>query len=199
MSEEGVRVLEKRRVPGEGLRLMLSQLVAFPKPIRAWNPKTGFMEERSQMDIVFDASIPEVQYSNYENFSVGRDSKDRMLILLASLGYSYPTTAISEATGVASSTTKRLLWELKRDGLLDGAFSSGSYVDAELWPYRYGPLREGYWMLTDEGARRAEGLMTKRVVPLAPPRKVVEIPREEMPWERAGRIAEETRKRLSER
>ena len=196
MSEDGVRVLEKRRVPGEGLRLLLEQTVAFPKPIRAWNPRTGFMEARARMDVLFDASIPEEQYKTYEEFSVSKDSREKILVLLASLGYSYPTTAIAEATGVASSTTKRLLWELKRDGLLDGAFSSGAYVDSDIWPYRYGPLREGYWMLTDEGVKRAGEIMTLRVVPLAPPREVVEVEREEFPWERAARVAEETRKKL---
>jgi len=202
--EGGVRVLEKRRGPGEGLRMMLEQTIAFPKPIRAWNPR-GFMEEKTKMDVVFDASIPESQYSSYEAFSVGKDSKGKIIILLACLGYSYPTTAIAEATGVATSTTKRLLWELKRDGLLEGAFSSGAYVDSDIWPYRYGPLREGYWMLSPNGSRAAEDLMRTKVVPLAPPRELVEKEREEHPWltpEEAEKIVrdhlEETRRRVEE-
>ena len=206
MSEEGsVRVFEKRREPGAGLRMMLEQTVTFPRPIRVWNPKTGFMEEKSRMNIVFDASIPEEQYANYEGYSVGRDSKDKILVLLASLGYSYPTTAISEATKVPLPFTRRLLWELKRDTLLVGAYSGGSYVDGEIWPYRYGHVQENYWMLAPEGAKRAEELMRMKVTPLAPPRELVEKERKEHPWltsEEAERIVREhvegTRRRVEE-
>jgi len=206
LSEEGsVRVFEKRREPGAGLRMMLEQTVTFPRPIRMWNPKTGFMEEKSRMNIVFDASIPEEQYANYEGYSVGRDSKDKILVLLASLGYSYPTTAISEATKVPLPFTRRLLWELKRDTLLEGAYSGGSYVDGEIWPYRYGHVQENYWMLAPEGAKRAEELMRMKVTPLAPPRELVEKERKEHPWltsEEAGRIVhdhmEEIRRRDEE-
>jgi len=206
LSEEGgVRVLEKRREPGAGLRMLLEQTVTFPRPIRAWNPRTNFMEEKSRMDIVFDASVPEAQYANYEGYSVGKDSKGKIIVLLASLGYSDPTTAIAEATGVAKSTTQRLLWELKRDGLLDGAYSAGSYVDSEIWPYRYGHLQENYWMLTSEGARKAEETMTMKVVPLVPPRELVEKEMKEHPWLRpdeAERIVrehiEDTKRRVEE-
>ncbi|MDP2954426.1 MAG: hypothetical protein Q8O76_14075 [Chloroflexota bacterium] len=205
MEEGGVRVLEKRREPGAGLRMLLEQTVTFPRPIRAWNPRTGFMEEKSRMDIVFDASIPEEQYANYEGYSVGKDSKGKILVLLASLGYSYPTTAIAEATGVAKSTSQRLLWELKRDGLLEGAYSTGSYVDSEIWPYRYGHLRENYWILASEGAKRAEELMRMKVAPLVPPRELVEKELKEHPWLRpdeAERIVrehvEDTRRRVEE-
>ena len=205
MSEDGVRAIEKRRVPGEGLHLMLKQLMAFPKPIRAWNPMTGVMEEKAKMEVFFDASIPELQYANYEGFAVGRGSKERILILLASLGYSYPTTAISEATDVARSTTSRLLWELRRDGLIEGGASRGAFVDSELWPYRYGPLRENYYMLTEEGAEAVGRLMKVRVVPLAPPAEMVEKEMKEHPWltpEEAARISlehlEEARRRVKE-
>ena len=194
MSEGSTQVIEKRRVPGEGLRMMLSQRVNFPKPISVYNPRGGFMEERTSLEVLFDASIPEEQYSVYEGFSPGRDAKDRIIVLLAALGYSYPTTAISEATGVAHSTTCRLLWELKRDGLIDGAFSSGSYVDGDVWPYRYGPIREGYWMLAKGGAGRATELMRLRVTPLAPPREEVLKEKAEHPWltmEQAERVARE--------
>jgi len=205
LSEGGTQVLEKRRVPGEGLRMMLSQRVNFPKPIRAYNPRTGFMEEKTSLEVLFDASIPEEQYSVYEGFSPGRDAKDRIVLLLASLGYSYPTTAVSEAAGVAHSTTCRLLWELKRDGLIEGAFSSGSYVNGDVWPYRYGPIRENYWMLASGGAARAGELMRLRVTPLAPPREEVLKEKAEHPWltmEQAERVArehmEEARKRVKE-
>ena len=187
-------MLEKKRVPGEGLRMMLSQRVNFPKPIRAYNPRTGFMEEKTMLDVLFDASIPEEQYSVYEGFSPGRDAKDRIILLLAALGYSYPTTAVSEATGVAHSTTCRLLWELKRDGLLEGAFSSGSYVNGDVWPYRYGPIREAYWMLAPGGAAKAGELMRLRVTPLAPPREEVLKEKAEHPWltlQQAERVARE--------
>jgi len=169
--------------------MLLSQVATFPKPIRVWNPETGEMERKTRMETLFDASIPEIQYANYEGFSIGKDSKQRILILLASLGYSYPTTAIAEASNVAVSTAKRVLWEMRRDGLLEGAFSHGTYIDSELWPYRYGPLRENYYMLTEEGAKAAEKLMTMRVIPLV-------TPTGETPWDRAGRIAEETRNKM---
>ena len=169
--------------------MMLKQLMAFPKPIRAWNPRTGVMEEKAKMEVFFDASIPELQYANYEGFAVGRGSKERILILLASLGYSYPTTAISEAADVARSTTSRLLWELRRDGLVEGGASHGAFVDSEIWPYRYGPLRENYYMLTEKGAEEAGKLMTLRVVPLMSPEG-------EAPWERSARIAAETREKM---
>jgi hypothetical protein len=162
--------------------MLLEQTIHFPRPIRVWNPKTGFMEEKSRMDIVFDASVPEEQYANYEGYSIGRDSKDKILVLLASLGYSYPTTAISEATGVPLPFTRRLLWELKRDDLLEGAHSSGSYVDSEVWPYRYGHVQENYWMLAPEGAKRAGELMRMKVIPLVPPRELVEKELKEHPW-----------------
>ncbi len=170
--------------------MLLSQVATFPKPIRVWNPETGEMERKTRMETLFDASIPEIQYANYEGFSIGKDSKQRILILLASLGYSYPTTAIAEASNVAVSTAKRVLWEMRRDGLLEGAFSHGTYIDSELWPYRYGPLRENYYMLTEEGAAAAEKLMKLRVIPLASPGG------EETPWDRASRIAEETRNKM---
>ena len=205
MSEGGTTVLEKRRVPGEGLRMMLTQRVNFPRPINVYNPKIGFMQERTSLDVLFDASIPEEQYGVYEGFSPGRDAGDRIILLLAALGYSYPTTAVSEATGVAHSTTCRLLWELKRDGYIDGAFSSGAYVDGDVWPYRYGPIREAYWMLAPRGAERAAKLMRLRVAPLAPPREEVLKERAEHPWlsmEQAERVArehaEETRRRVQE-
>lgn len=169
--------------------MILGQLVAFPKPIRAWNPDTRLIEVKAKMETLFDASIPEIQYAGYEGFSVGRSSKERILILLASLGYSYPTTAISEAADVARSTTSRLLWEMRRDGLVEGAHSSGAFVDSELWPYRYGPLRENYYMLTEKGAEAAGKLMTLRVVPLVSPEG-------ETPWERSARIAAETREKM---
>jgi len=198
-----VQAIEKRRTPGEGLRLMLKQLMAFPTPIRAWNPRTGVMEEKAKMEVFFDASIPELQYANYEGFAVGRGSKERILILLASLGYSYPTTAISEATDVARSTTSRLLWELRRDGLIEGGASRGAFVDSELWPYRYGPLRENYYMLTEEGAEAAGKLMTTRVIPLVPI-GAVEKEVGEHPWvsrseaERLVRDHAETMRRAKE-
>jgi len=185
--------------------MLLEQTVTFPRLIRAWNPRTGFMEEKDRMDIVFDASIPEDQYANYEGYSVGKDSKGRILVLLASLGYSYPTTAVAEATGVAKSTSQRLLWELKRDGLIDGAYSSGSYIDSEVWPYRYGFLKENYWMLSPEGSRRVEELMRMKVTPLVPTRELVEKEMKEHPWlkpEEASKIVrdhmEETRRRVEE-
>ena len=174
---------------------MLKQLMAFPTPIRAWNPQTREMEEKAKMEVLFDASIPELQYANYESFSVGKNSKERILILLASLGYSYPTTAISEATDIARSTTSRLLWELRRDGFIEGGASHGAFVDSVIWPYRYGPLRENYYMLTEKGAEEAGKLMTMKVVPLAPA-AVVEEEREEFPWEKSARIAEETREKM---
>ncbi len=194
MSEGGVRVIEKRRVPGEGLRLMLKQLMALHKPSRAWNPHTGEMAEKSKMDVLFDASVPELQYASYEGFAVGKGSKERILILLASLGYSYPTTAISEAANVARSTTSRLLWELRRDGFVEGGASHGAFIDSVIWPYRYGPLRENYYMLTEKGAEEAGKLMTMRVVPLAPPKATGD----ETPWDRAGRIAAETREKMDQ-
>ena len=185
--------------------MMLKQLMAFPKPIRAWNPMTGVMEEKARMEVFFDASIPEAQYANYESMSIGKNSKQRILILLASLGYSYPTTAISEATGVARSTTSRLLWELRRDGLLEGGASQGAFVDSEIWPYRYGPLRENYYRLTPMGEEEAEKLMKVRVVALAPPAELVEKEMKERPWltpEEAARISlehlEEARRLLKE-
>jgi len=189
LSEPRVRIEEKERKPGQGLRMLLGQVAHFPKPVRVWNPETGEMEAKTKMETLFDASIPEVQYANYEGFSVGRDSKQRILILLASLGYSYPTTAIAEASNVATSTAKRVLWEMRRDGLLEGAFSHGTYIDSELWPYKYGPLRENYYMLTEEGAKAAEKLMTLRVIPLSSPTG-------ETPWGRAARIASETREKM---
>lgn len=170
--------------------MMLSQETTFPKPIRVWNPHTMKMEAKARMDTLFDASIPEVQYANYEGFSVGKDSKQRILVLLASLGYSYPTTAIAQATDVAASTAARVLWEMKRDGLLEGAFSHGTYIDSELWPNKYGPLRENYYMLTEKGAEEAEKLMTMKVIPLM-------TPSGETPWGRAARIAEETREKMN--
>ena len=203
--EGGVRVLEKRRLPGSGLRMLLEQTVTFPRLIRVWNPRIGLMEEKNRMDVVFDASIPEAQYANYEGYSVGKDSKGKILVLLASLGYSYPTTAIAEATGVAKLTTRRLLWELKRDGLLDGAYSAGSYVDSEVWPYKYGYLQENYWMLSPEGSRRAEKLMRMKVIPLVPLGELVEKELKEHPWlkpEEAAKIVrdhvEETKRLVEE-
>ncbi|MEM4246488.1 MAG: hypothetical protein QW390_04245 [Candidatus Bathyarchaeia archaeon] len=204
LSEGGTRVLEKRRVPGEGLRLVLSQRVNFPRPIMVYNPKTIWMEERSSLDVLFDASIPEEQMAVYEGFSPGREAGDRIVLLLAALGYSYPTSAISEVTGVAHSTTCRLLWQLKRDGLLAGAFSGGSYVNGDVWPYRYGPLREAYWMLTPRGSEHAQQLMRLRVVPLALQREAAKE-KAEHPWltpVQAERVArehmEETRRRMAE-
>ena len=185
--------------------MMLGQRVNFPRPINVYDPRTGFMQERTSLDVLFDASIPEEQYGVYEGFSPGRDPRDRIIVLLAALGYSYPTTAISEATGVAHSTTCRLLWELKRDGYIDGAFSSGAYVDGDVWPYRYGPIREAYWVLAPRGVERAAELMRLRVAPLAPPREEVLKERAEHPWltmEQAERVArehaEETRRRVRE-
>jgi len=198
MSEGSTTVLEKKRVPGEGLRMMLSQRVNFPKPIRVYNPRTGFMEEKTMLDVLFDASIPEEQYSVYEGFSPGRDAKDRILLLLASLGYSYPTTAVSEATGVPHSFTSRLLWELKRDGLIDGAFSSGSYVNGDVWPYRYGPIREAYWMLASGGAAKAGELMRLKVVPLAPPHEEVLKEKAEHPWFTMQQAERVVRERMEE-
>lgn len=204
MSEDGVRVVEKRRVPGEGLRMLLEQTVAFPKGVKMYNPETGTFERRMSVDVLFDASIPEVRYRAYESFALGKDSRERILILLAVLGYSYPTTAIANATDVALSTTKRLLWELKRDGYLEGAYSGGSFVDSEIWPYRYGHLRENYYMLTDRGVDKAAELMEIRVVPLAPPVGAVEVEMREHPWltrEQAVKVAsehEETMKRARE-
>jgi len=200
-----VQAIEKKRVPGGGLHLVLKQLMAFPKPVRAWNPMTGEMEEKEKMEVFFDASIPEVQYANYESASIGKNSKQKILVLLASLGYSYPTTAISEATGVAKSTTKRLLWELRRDGLVEGGASRGAFVDSEIWPYRYGPLRENYYRLTPMGEEEAERLMKVRVVALAPPAELAEKEMKERPWltpEEAARISlehlEEARRRVAE-
>ena len=203
MSETGVQAIEKKRVPEEGLRLMLKQLMAFPTPIRAWNPQTREMEEKAKMEVLFDASIPELQYANYESFSVGKNSKERILILLASLGYSYPTTAISEATDIARSTTSRLLWELRRDGFIEGGASHGAFVDSVIWPYRYGPLRENYYMLTEKGAEEAGKLMTMRVIPLIPI-GAVETEVGEHPWvsraeaERLVRDHAETMRRAKE-
>ena len=194
MSEGGTTVLEKKRVPGEGLRMMLSQRVNFPKPIPVYNPRTGFMEEKTSLEVLSDASIPEHQYSVYEGFSPGRDAKDRIILLLAALGYGYPTTAISEATGLAHSTTCSRLWELKRDGLLEGGWGHGGYTNEELWPYKYGVLREAYWMLTPLGATKAGDLMRLRVVPLAPPREEVLKEMKEHPWftmQQAERVARE--------
>lgn len=158
-----VEVVEKKRVPGAGLGMVLQQTVTFPKPIRVWDPDYKIMDTRKELEILFDASIPERQQSAYESYRVGRNSKQRILILLAVLGYSYPTTAISEATDTARTTTSRLLWELQRDGLIEGAIGKGMYIDEEIWPYRYGPIRENYWMLTDKGAEEAEKLMRYKV------------------------------------
>lgn len=115
-----------------------------------------------------------------------------MGLVLAVSRWRAPTTAISEASGVAHSTTCRLLWELKRDGFLEGAFSSGAYVDGDVWPYRYGPLREAYWMLAPAGASRAGELARLRVAPHAPPR--LEAAEAERPWlavREAERVARE--------
>ena len=156
---EDVRVLEKRKVPKEGLGLILSQKLTFPKPIKVLDLHSSEILEKTIFEVIYNASIPEEQYSSYEGFSMGKNSNGKILVLLASLGYSYPTTAIAEATGVAKSTTQLLLWGLKRDGLLEGAFCAGSYVDSEVWPYRYGYLKENYWMITEKGIKEAEKLI----------------------------------------
>jgi len=156
---EDVRVLEKRKVPKEGLGLILSQKLTFPKPIKVLDLHSSEILEKTIFEVIYNASIPEEQYSSYEGFSVGKNSKGKILVLLASLGYSYPTTAIAEATGVAKSLTQRLLWELKRDGLLEGAFCAGSYIESEIWPYKYGHLQENYWMITEKGIKEAEKLI----------------------------------------
>jgi len=161
---EGVRVLEKRKAPKEGLRLILSQKLTFPKPIKVWDLHSSKILEKTIFEVIYDASIPEEQYSSYEGFSVGNNSKGKILVLLACLGYSYPTTAISEATDVARSTTSRLLWELRRDSFVKGIPGKGvMHTEDDFYPYKYGSLRENHYMLTEKGIKEAERLIQNKV------------------------------------
>jgi len=190
---EGVQVLEKARVEGKGLRLVLGQTVNFPRPVKVWNPKMRYMEERMKMDIMMDASLSEQTERHYEAASIGKDSKQRILVLLGALAgdpeyiKGYPTTAISEATGVARTTTSRLVWELRREGLIEGDYARGGkyvdrmetsvmfrgmpeklyeYLEIDRLPRFYGPIREHYWTLTEQGVAEAERLMGIKVMPL---------------------------------
>jgi hypothetical protein len=61
---EDVRVLEKRKVPKEGLRLILSQKLTFPKPIKVWDLHSSEILEKTIFEVIYDASIPEEQYSS---------------------------------------------------------------------------------------------------------------------------------------
>jgi hypothetical protein len=157
-SEYEVRVVERRRVD-DGVLLRLSQKQMFPGGLKVYNPRTGKVEMRTEVDVVMEILIPGDVVREYEKFSPGLTGREKILVLLALLGESLPTTAVAELVGVSRDTAQRLLWELRRLGLVEGGWPKGKIVDDKMWPYRYGPVREYHWMLTDRGLRMAERLM----------------------------------------
>jgi len=194
MADEGgeVRILEKRRVEGSGLRFLLSKKKYFPKPVRFYDPDLDTIKYVSSIDVIFDASIPEKQWKSYERFSSGRNDVERILVLLGVLGYSYPTTAISEVTGIPAPRINYLLWSLKREGFVSGAQVGGVYVNEEFHPYRYGPIEENHWTLTEKGWERARDLMRFYIPKLGQT--------ESLPvWKIAEQRAEQARRELEER
>jgi len=186
LTDERVKVVECRRVPGRGLTLVLSQTVKFPKPVKVWDPKRRVMTYHRKREVFYDASIPEDQMRLYEMHSVGRDARERILVLLGVLGQSYPTTAIAKVTGISRGTAQRMLWEMSRDGLVAGERGKGAYTEF----YTRGPLREWYYLLTKKGAREAEKLLKVATMPLfeerRPPKREKPITvrriRREMVW-----------------
>lgn len=167
MSDEGIRVLEQKRIPGEGLKLILT------------GKKAVFGRV---YDMIYDGSIPEAIYREYERASRGREAKDKIIILLGLLGYSYPTSAISAATGIPKEititrlngeearkvervrtgvsrlTVGRLLSELVSEGLVANVPSDemGSEIDYRGRRYKTGPLDEAYRILTRRGYEQFE-------------------------------------------
>lgn len=184
----GTKIVEKRRAPGEGLRLLLSYTHVYPK-VRV-DPRTGFtieahypifnpltdrMEDRRAIDILYDASIPESVMSKYEFYNP-RLAEDKILVLLGLFGAPMPTTAISKVTGLTLSTTRRITSELAGRGWLktsSGLGGFGPVVTINGGLYREGPLNESYRQLTDRGFERFQEIIRTPRLMAAPEERVI--------------------------